>query len=487
MARQASSDLRKGAVVTVEIASLADGGEGVSRQLGLPIFVNRTAPGDVVQVRLFDVRKDFARAELVQIISPAKVRREPPCKLFKVCGGCQWQHLQYQAQLDAKADIVRQAVARIAKLPPDLVLPPIAAENELFYRNKVQFPVAQVAKTGRVLAGYYQQNSHELVNIKHCPVQPEPLDRMLEAVKGAVEKQGLTIYDEKSGRGLLRHIAARHSRAHDQILLTLVLNCRPEMEESVQQKIQAVADAVMAEVDAVKGVCVNFNSESGNRIMGDRTTTVAGQATIEEVLASKLPAAPEALQRGIKYRLSSTSFFQVNSDQACVLLDQVLLAATDGFNEASIPILVDAYAGVGTMALFLSFVCGQVYAIEEWKQAVADGKSNAQLNGISNVDFACSSVEDEANRLAQLGLAADVVVVDPPRKGLHQRALSGILALAPRRIVYVSCNPSTLSRDLRILEDSGYKTKQIQPIDMFPQTYHIESVSVLERPEQKLG
>lgn len=474
-------ELRKGAEVTVEIASLADGGEGVSRQLGIPIFVNRTAAGDIAAVRIFDLRKDFARGELVKVVKPSAARREPPCKLFKVCGGCQWQHISYKDQLSAKTEIVRQAVTRIGKLPPDLVQPAIPAANELYYRNKVQFPVAMVPKSGRVLAGYYKQESHELVNIKHCPVQPEPLDRMLEAVKQAVETTGLSVYDEKTGKGMLRHIAARHSLAHGDILLTLVVNCEAKMPAEAQKKLEAIAAHVMRAVPEVKGVCANFNNRPGNRIMGEETITLAGASGIEDILRSGLPQSPSVLREGLKYKLSSTSFFQINTAQASVLLDQVLLAATDDFKRTNVQLAVDAYAGVGTMALFLSFVCAKVIAVEEWQQAVADGKSNAQLNGIANVEFAAASVEHEAARLAALGVKPELVVVDPPRKGLHEKAIAGIIALAPSRIVYVSCNPATLARDLRILEDNGYKTKQIQPVDMFPQTYHIESVTVLEK------
>jgi 23S rRNA (uracil1939-C5)-methyltransferase len=479
--------LKKGEIHKLRIASLAPGGEGVSRDLGIPVFVNRVAPGDLAEVKLFDVRKDFARGEVVSLIEPSAVRTEPPCKIFKVCGGCQWQHVDYAGQLDAKADIVRQAVKHIGKLSPDLVLPTIGAVDPLFYRNKVQFPVDSVASTGRVLAGYYKEGSHELVNIKHCPVQPEPLDRALEACKQAAQKHKLSTYDEKTGTGLLRHIALRYSFSGNRVLVTLVVNDRPD-NAPLTKKLKAMAAEIMREVPEATGVCANFNTTRGNRIMGDQVVSLAGDAHLLEVLRSNLNWAPELLRHGIKYQLSSTSFFQVNSKQAAVLLDQLLLAVSDRAAENNepmslrkIPLVIDAYSGVGTMALWLSAIAERVIAIEEWPAAVRDAAINCQLNAINNVELIEAKVEDEAPRLVAQGVKADVIVVDPPRKGLHSSLVSALVALAPRRIAYVSCNPATLARDLRILEDNGYKTKRIQPVDMFPQTYHVESVTVLDR------
>jgi 23S rRNA (uracil1939-C5)-methyltransferase len=491
--RSETVHLKKGDVVPVRVASLAAGGEGVSRQYGVPVFVSRVAPGDLVEVRLFDVRKDFARGEVIKLLEPSAVRVEAPCKLFKVCGGCQWQHISYSGQLDAKADIVRQALKHIGKLPPDLVQPALGAVEPLFYRNKVQFPVDSVKGSGRVLAGYYKENSHELVNIKHCPVQPEPLDRVLEACKQAVQSRGLSTYDETTGRGLLRHIALRYSFARNRVLATLIINAEPPagqgLGEGLEERLSDIAQDVMNVVPELVGVCANFNPRAGNRIMGDTTICLHGEEHIVEVLRSNLPAAPEALRNGIQYSLSSTSFFQVNSWQASVLLDQILLAVSPDLGQDAattvfskkIPLLLDAYAGVGTMALWLAPLCDRVLAIEEWQGAVDDGLKNRELNGIANVEFISARVEDEVPRLLEQGVKPDVIVVDPPRKGLHPRALESLISLQAAKIVYVSCNPATLARDLRILEDNGYKTKRIQPVDLFPQTHHVESVTILER------
>jgi len=483
------SPLRKGQTVRLRILSLAAGGEGLSKDFGIPIFVNRVAPGDLVDVRLFDVRKQFAKGEVVELIEPSELRAKPPCPLFNVCGGCQWQHMSYEYQLDAKSDIVKQALKHIGKIDGSIVQPTLSSVKPLTYRNKAQFPVASVAKTGRILAGYYQQNSHELVNIKHCPVQPEVMDRVLETTKEILQSIDLSTYDERTGVGLLRHIAERYSFAHNKVLLTLVLNHKPRLPHDLSDALIAAAREIMQKVPEVSGVCLNFNPASGNRIMGDTTTCVSGEPFLVEVMRSSLPNAPEKLREGLKFRLSATSFFQVNSEQAAVLLDQVLLAATgqesvapaDAHFNQQIPLLIDAYAGVGTMGMWLSSVCERIIAIEELASSVENGEVNLALNDLKNVGFVQDRVEEQVVELLSQGARPDVVVVDPPRKGIDPGGLRSIIQLAPSRIVYVSCNPATLARDLRILEDSGYKTKRVQPIDMFPQTYHVESVAVLEK------
>jgi 23S rRNA (uracil1939-C5)-methyltransferase len=476
----ATGPIGKGQRAVVRVESMAGGGEAVARFNGMPIFVSRLAPGDLVEVEIFDVRKGFGRGHPLKLIEPSSQRAEPPCPLFKVCGGCQWQHLAYEYQLQAKADIVRQAVEHIGKLSADLVLPAIGADDPLYYRNKVQFPVEMVAKTGRILAGYYKENSHELVNIKHCPVQPPVLDSMLAAVKDAAQRHKLSAYSENTHRGYLRHLAARVSFDSNEVLVTLVLNASPPLAEPFLSRLTALADDLMQAVPEVVGVCVNFNEDKGNRIMGKSTVCVAGLDAVTEKLRSHLPDAPAALKSGLAFRLSPNSFFQVNSRQAETLFDLVFEAAVSpGVSRE--PVIIDAYAGVGTMAQWLSYAAKRVIAIEEVDSAVLDGRENCKINGIENVEFYEGKVEVVLPELSRGGLTADVVVVDPPRKGVEANGLQSVIQLAPARIVYVSCNPATLARDLKILEENGYKTKQIQPIDMFPQTYHVESVTVLEK------
>jgi len=537
--------LRKGQRLTALIASLAPGGDGVSRDLGLPIFVSRVAPGDLVELELFDVRKDFARGRVVRVLEPSSQRQEPPCKLFKVCGGCQWQHLAYEWQLKAKEAIVRQSVKHIGGLDPDLVLPAIGAAASLHYRNKVQFPVSSPPGSDRILAGYYQQDSHQLVNVKHCPVQPEPLDRLLAAVKEICQRYGVAAYDERKRTGLLRHINARYSFDSRQVLVTLVLNCpepvlpecepdfirglpSPDRDDSdllppdrlskersrprswparaggspagslpapSMAAMRRLADELMAKLPELSGVCLNFNTSPGNRILGQSTLLIAGQPFVVERLRTARPDLPQRLQEGLLFCLGPTSFFQVNSAQAVTLLEVVLDAVLtesarpepdsdwgdEERSQSRLPLIVDAYAGVGTIALWLSVVAQTVIAVEEHAAAVLDGLRNLQMNKICNVDFRQGTVEQELAKLSVERLSPATLLLDPPRKGVSAEALQSAVRLGAQRIVYVSCNPATLARDLKILEENGYKTKQIQPIDLFPQTFHVESVTVLDR------
>lgn len=518
--------LRKGQVLRARIASLAPGGDGVTRDYGPPVFVRGVAAGDLVEIELFDVRKDFARGRVLSVVEPSRQRAEPPCKLFKVCGGCHWQHIDYRWQLKAKEEIVRQTVKHIAGLDPGLVLPALPAPEPLYYRNKVQFPVKHPHGSRRILAGYYKQGSHELVNIKHCPVQPEPLDRVLCAAKAVLERHAIAAYDERAGRGLLRHIAARYSFHARLALVTLVLNADPPRwleggechadssaaaepdddplalilsgrgaprspasrkiarnkracGEVLVEKLKPAALELMAEVPEIAGVCLNFNPEAGNRILGETTVCLAGQDHIVEKVSSRAPGVPRRLREGLSFRLSSMSFFQVNSCQIAPLLEEV----TGAVGQAN-GLVIDAYAGVGTIALWLAPGCRQVIAIEEHAGAVKDGLANRVLNRIDNVDFCQGRVEAVLPALVAEGFKPDAVVLDPPRQGVSPEALAQVVVLAPRRLVYVSCNPATLARDLKILATNGYKTSKVRPVDMFPQTYHVEAVAVAEREDE---
>lgn len=469
-----------------KIGSLAQLGAGVSRDHGMVIFVDRAVPGDEVEIELYDVRKDFAHANIASIITPSPSRIEPPCKIFKVCGGCQWQHIDYQAQLDAKRDIVCQSLQHIAQINPSIVLPTLKSEAPFFYRNKVQFPVRNPVDSGRILAGYYQIGSHELVNIKHCPIQPEPLDRMLEATKDALEQERISAYNEETGKGTLRHICGRFSFSSQEILLTFVVNVDPNGQgtKSLLSKLGRAAKTICEQVPEVVGTAINFNNRSGNRIMGDKTIGLSGKPYIIEHLSTADAKLPAELHKGLDFQLSPTSFFQVNSPQLVRLLEVVSHGVLDyrGAKPGEKPILIDAYAGVGTMALWLAALCDQVIAIEEHEQAADDAFTNNELNHISNVEVCHGRSEDLLPQMREkLGTDPDILLLDPPRKGLSASAIASAIALNCPRIIYVSCNPASLARDLKILEQNGYKTIRVQPVDMFPQTFHVESVAIIDR------
>lgn len=475
--------LSKNQKLVSRIESIAAGGQGVCKHEGTPIFVDRGVPGDLAELQLYDVRKDFAHARVVKILEGSPMRVEPPCKLFKVCGGCQWQHIKYEEQLLLKTDIVRQVIQRIAGLDPSIVRPALAADEPLHYRNKVQFPVSHPQNSNRILAGYFKEGSHELVNIKHCPVQPEKLDELLERAKEAAEYAGLSAYDEKSHSGLLRHLFFRHSDFFKTTLLTIVLNAQQDQLQELQGRLRAF----VKEMDRgdLLGICANFNPSRGNRIMGNQTICLSGQDYIVEKLASKHENAPDLLKAGIDFRLSPASFFQVNSAQAVrlmdLVLDEVLLHLGDDVGHKPVPLIIDAYAGVATIAQWVAPLAQKVLAIEEVEDAIDDARGILRTNGIDNVEMIHGTVESSFADLVKQEQKADIVILDPPRKGVDKSALEAAVALSPAKIIYVSCNPATLARDLKILQELNYETVSVQPVDLFPMTYHVESVSVLRR------
>ena len=521
--------LTKGKEVELTIESLAPGGEGVSKSYAIPVFINKVAPGDKLLVEIYDNRRTFAKGKLVKVIEPGPDRIEPLCKLFKVCGGCQWMHLSYQAQLVQKKAIIAQALRHIggqeiSNLCSQLIEPTIPSRLEFAYRNKVNLPVRNPRDSKRLLAGYFETNSHDLVNIKHCPIQPALLDIVLEQIKILAEKNGITAYDEAleqglakqavegrgtkktqlepslSNRGILRHIQMRFSEAQQNVLVTLVVNRAPD---KLPPSLTRLTNELMSQNPAVVGVSANCNLVKGNRILADETVCLAGQSYIEEVLRTEKADYPTILKQGLKFQLSPTSFFQINTSQAVTLLEIITAEIRNYLKQNNLVpgkkepdneiTLLDAYAGVGSIALWLAPFVDNVLAVEDNPAAVKDGENNLSLNKINNVQFYRSKVEDFLPTLLEVNKKVPIVVLDPPRQGLSPSVVEAIMKLAPEMIVYVSCNPATLARDLRLILSNdttkfddfgtkpGYKVEKIMPIDLFPQTYHVESVTVLRK------
>jgi 23S rRNA (uracil1939-C5)-methyltransferase len=485
---------RSGQLVSLEIASMAPSGEAVAKDDGFPVFVERACVGEDVEIEIYDSRAHFARGHLRQVLRPSQQRTEPPCKLFKVCGGCQWQHMTYAEQLLQKRDIVAQSVKHMAGIDPAIIRPTLASASTLNYRNKVQFPVAHPQGSKRILAGYYEHNSHKLVNVKHCPVQPQALDLVLEDLKSLLEKYFISAYSEKTHSGLLRHINLRTSFANGDILVTLVLNISPEKFDNSTyiSRLKELAQELIDQHENVVGFSVNFNPNKGSKILGDQTITLLGAQYITETLRLERTDFPQAVREGIDFRLSPTSFFQVNSAQASKMLEvisDIVLKEVSTQTSRKASLIVDAYAGVGAIAAFMSEFADKVIAIEEYEQAVADGRVNMTLNNIDNVEFHCGKVEKLLPEILSSGvngqseekLIPEVLIVDPPRKGVDPLVLNTIVDMQVKTIIYVSCNPVTLARDLKILAASGYIASEIQPLDMFPQTFHVESIATIRR------
>lgn len=445
-----------GQIVELKIDSMAYDNSAIGRYKDFVIMIDRGTPGDVVKASITTVRPNYARAIIVEVKeSDPTYRVEAPCKLFKVCGGCQWQHLPYEKQLEQKDLLLKSFFSRL-ELHDEVIKSVIPSKNPWNYRNKVQYPVRTVKETGRLKAGYFEWHSNDLVNIKYCPIQHKLFDNIVETVRGLAPQHKIT---DK----WLRHVCIRIGLNTNEALLTLVAR-----NESLS-KSQEFAKEVMDRHPELVGVCINLNTKTTNVIYGDKTEVIKGRGYIFEEV------------KDLKFKISATSFFQVNTGQAekllCIIEDFVcrgepLARPTD--------VILDAYCGVGLISLFLSKHARKVIGIEEIKQSIEDARHSAKENNIKNVKFVNGKVENKIVEILN-NEKPEVVILDPPRVGCSKKVLESILNSEVKKIIYVSCNPSTLARDLEILKLGGFEIKSIQPIDMFPHSYHVECIVLLER------
>jgi len=452
--------LLQGQKITLTIDDLADSGDGVGRYENIAIFVPNSVPGDRLTAKLEFVKKNFAHGSIEKILAPSSDRVRPSCIVADKCGGCQWQAVSYPAQLRTKQNIVQQALQRIGGFNPevlkDLISPIVGAADSLHYRNKVTYPLA-TGRDGNLKAGYYQKGSHKIVNLNQCPAQDERLDPMLAELKMDIHNQCWEIYDEKTHTGMLRHLGLRIGRSTGEILITLVTR------DWDVPNLAVFAQTWLERYDKVVGVILNCNPDKTNAIFGKESRCIAGKDYLLEKFA------------GLTFRLRGDTFFQVYTEQA----ERMLKIIEAELNLEGTEILLDAYAGIGTIALPLAEQVKQAIAIEIQPQATAQGKLNADLNGIDNVVFHTGKVEE---LISTLNLQPDIVILDPPRKGCEPEVINFLRENPPDRLVYVSCNPATQARDLKLLcEGDRYQLTRIQPIDFFPQTSHVEAIAFLTK------
>ncbi|MEB3335839.1 MAG: 23S rRNA (uracil(1939)-C(5))-methyltransferase RlmD [Leptolyngbyaceae bacterium] len=451
-----SDHLQRGQSLEVTISDLSDTGDGVGRVEGRVVFVPDTVPGDRVTVELVWVKPGYAHGKLQTIVEPSPQRVRPACIVADKCGGCQWQQVAYETQVEAKRNQIIQALERIGGFSQLSVDPMLATLDPLGYRNKSTYPLGRSA-TGQVKAGYYQKGSHDLINLNQCPIQDARLNPLLAEIKQDIQKQGWGIYDEKQHRGKMRHLSLRIGRRTGEILLTLVAR------DANLSELETQAEAWMTRYPTLVGVLLNLNPERTNAIFGTETRCIAGRSYLREEFA------------GLTFQIQPTTFFQVYTEQAEALLQSI----TDELNLQGNEVLVDAYCGVGTLTLPLAQRVQQGIGIEVQPESVEQAQTNAQLNDITNVSFQVGLVEQV---LPTLTVKPDIVLIDPPRKGCDRTVLDALLQMQPERIVYVSCKPATLARDLKILCESGdYRLTRVQPADFFPQTSHVECAAFLVR------
>ena len=445
----------KNDVITVDVEDLTQDGSGVAKVDGYPLFIPNALPGEKAKVKVIKVNKGYGFGRLEEIIEPSPDRVENPCKLHKECGGAQLLHLSYEGQLRAKEKQVRDALERLGGLKDVKVHPVLGMENPWSYRNKVQVPVGE--QNGKFVAGYFKKRSHEIVDMENCGVELSMDDSVVLKVRDICKENGISPYNEQDHRGILRHIMVRWAKQTGEIMIVLVTRTRqlPNDEEIVRDIVKAIPN--------VASIVQNINTKRTNVILGDRSMTLWGKSTITDSIGE------------VKFAISPRSFYQVNPDQTKVLYDKALEYAGLTGEET----VIDAYCGIGTISLFLAQKAKKVYGVEIVEDAIKDAKRNAELNGITNAEFLVGAAEEVITNMAAEGIKADVIVVDPPRKGCDEALLNTIIAMKPKKVVYVSCNPGTLARDLRILGEGGYETREVQPVDMFPQTTHVECISQL--------
>ncbi|MFD0711859.1 23S rRNA (uracil(1939)-C(5))-methyltransferase RlmD [Paenibacillus sp. GCM10027626] len=485
----------KNDIADLDIIGMTHDGEGVGRVEGYTLFVQGALPGERARVKVLKVKKQYGYAKLLELLEASPDRVEAPCGIYKQCGGCQLQHMGYAAQLRWKRQHVVDNLVRIGKLHVAgqeagagavaadadgadnagnavevIVHPTIGMDEPWRYRNKAQVPMgmgpgtlvtgaADGPESQRLIGGFYARGSHRIIDMDSCLIQHQHNDDVIAHVKAIGRELGITAYDEETGRGLLRHVMTRVGFVTGEIMVVLITNGQriPNAERWIERIREGIPN--------VKSIVQNVNTRKTNVIFGDETRLLWGSDVIYDELD------------GIRFAISARSFYQVNPVQTVALYRKAVEYAGLTGSEN----VIDAYCGIGTISLFLARQAGHVYGVEIVAEAIEDARRNAALNGIENADFEAGAAEIVIPRWRKEGIVPDIIVVDPPRKGCDPALLETILAMKPRRVVYVSCNPSTLARDLRVLEDGGYRTVEVQPVDMFPHTGHVESVILMVR------
>ena len=453
---------QKNDILTVIIEDMGHDGEGIGKADGYTLFVKDAVIGDVIEAKIMKVKKNYAYARLMRILEPSPHRVEPVCPMARPCGGCQLQMMDYQEQLRFKQKKIEDNLRRIGGFEQIPMEPILGMEQPFRYRNKAQFPVG-TDKEGNLVTGFYAGRTHDIINNRNCYLGVEENRQVLDVVLGWMEKYGVSAYDEKTGTGLVRHILIRYGFKTGEMMVCLVINGErvPKQEALVER---------LREISGMTSITTSTNQERTNVIMGSKIRTLWGTPYISDYIGE------------VKYQISPLSFYQVNPVQTEKLYGTALeYAGLDG-NET----VWDLYCGIGTISLFLAQKAKKVYGVEIVPAAIEDARRNAELNGITNAEFFVGKAEEVLPEMYAKGEArADVIVVDPPRKGCDAALLETVVKMQPERIVYVSCDSATLARDLKWLCAEGYELKRVRGVDMFPMTGHVETVVLLSKLNAK--
>ncbi len=447
--------LEKNRIYEALVTDYTAEGQGVARVDGCAVFLPNAIAGETYKIRIEKVGKTWAAGKIVKILEKSPHRLQRECPISASCGGCDFWHMDYEEETRLKADRVKQCLNRIGG--ESLTEMPILSAPTVFgYRNKAQYPVA--SQKGRVYAGFFKAGTHQVVENERCLILPDETEQVRKIVIDYVNHFSLTAYDEITRKGLLRHIYVRRGAVSGQILVCLVINGRklPHPEDLIR-RLQAVAGFTT--------LVLSVNTKDTNAVLGDEEIVLHGPGYIEDTLC------------GLSFRLSARSFYQINHHQAQRLYEAAIAQAEITEQD----LVLDLYCGVGTITLCMAKAAGRVIGVEVVEQAVLDAKENAKRNGIQNAEFFCGDAGKAALKLEQEGIKPDVVVVDPPRKGLNADTIEALSRMSPRRIVYVSCDPATLARDVALLKDRGYVLKNAQAADLFPRCSYVESIVCLTK------
>ena len=449
--------IEKNKVYTAECLSLGSEGEGIVRIDGFTVFVNGMLPGEKGKILIVKVKKSFGYGKLTELIEPSPERTVPPCPYYKTCGGCSIQHMSYKAQLEFKRNKVRDCVERIGGIFGAEYPETIGMDEPWRYRNKAQYPVGK-DRDGKTVIGFYAPRSHRITDIDGCMLQMDGSEKIIEITRKYIEKYNVPVYDETAHSGLLRHVITRTSRSTGEMMVTFVINGK-----NLPHSVELIDE--LRKTGYVASVALNINREKTNAILGDKSLTLWGKDTIRDEIG------------GVKFDISSLSFYQVNPVQT----EKLYGLAIDAAGLTGRETVIDVYCGIGTISLLAAKKAKTVHGIEIVERAVEDAKANAVINGIENASFEAGKAEDILPKMYAEGTRADVIFVDPPRKGLEPSVIEAVCGMGPDRIVYVSCDPATLARDLKLFAQKGYGTGKINTVDMFCQTGHVETVVLLSQ------
>ena len=453
---------RKNEIIELNITSLTSDGDGVGRAGEMVFFVPNTAVGDTIRAKVLKVKKNVGFARVEEIITPSPDRVTPDCPVSFSCGGCVYRHISYAAECRAKRQKVIDAITRIGKLDASLVKDIIPSENIDGYRNKAMIPVG-LNRDGEVVMGYYARHSHHIMHCLRCRLSPPVFNEIIEDVYGFLRHRPALIYTPQNRRGI-RHIYLRYAESSGDVMFCVIAGSRHFDDDTL------LYDSLKEKYPQIKSIVVNVNAEDTNVILGKHTYTVYGGDTITDTLC------------GLRFEIAPAAFYQINRSQAERLYEKAKEYADLSRNET----LLDLYCGAGTIGLSMADQCKKLIGVEIIPEAIENAKRNAEQNGITNARFLCGDASQAAEQLRKEGIRPDVIVVDPPRKGLTSELIDTIVQTSPDRVVYVSCDPATLARDLKLFTEKNYSVKEITPFDLFPRTGHVENVCLMsrEKPHQ---